>query len=118
MIQRLSYFCHLLDLKHVNFLDLRFVFVFAFLGAAPEAYGSSQARGQIVAAASSLHCSHGNVGSELRLRPTPQLTVTTDPLTADRGQGSNLWIEPPSSWILARFITLKHSGNSWTLVST
>ena len=46
------------------------------------AYGHSQARGRIGATAAGLHHglhhSHGNAGSELRLRPTPQLTTTPD----------------------------------------
>ena len=42
-------------------------------------YGSSQARGPIRAIASSLHHSHSNMRSELRLRPTPQLTAMPDP---------------------------------------
>ena len=41
--------------------------------AAPMAYGGSQARGPV------LHHSHTNVGSEPRLRPTPQLMATLDP---------------------------------------
>ena len=56
-----------------------FVFFFAFSRAAPVAYGDSQARGLIGAAAASLYQSHSNnLGSELRLRPTPQLTATPD----------------------------------------
>ena len=39
--------------------------------AAPMAYGGSQARGQIGAAATSLRQSHSNAGSKLRLQPTP-----------------------------------------------
>ena len=46
------------------------------------AYGGSQARGHFGAVAAGLHHSHGNVGSELRLQYTLQLTV--------QGQGSNL----------------------------
>jgi len=37
------------------------------------AYGNSQARGQIRAAAASLRQSHSNAGSKLHLQPTPQL---------------------------------------------
>ena len=48
-------------------------------GAAPKAYGGSQARGQIGAVAASLYHSHSNIGSKPRLRPTPQLTATQDP---------------------------------------
>ena len=47
--------------------------------AVPAAYGGSQARGRIGATAASLHHSHGNAGSELHLRPTPQLTAMPDP---------------------------------------
>ena len=58
-----------------------FFFVFLpFLGwAAPAAYGRSQAKGLIRAIAASLRQSHSNAGSELRLKPTPQLTATVDP---------------------------------------
>ena len=51
--------------------------------ATPAGYGDSQARDPIGATAASLHHSHSdNVGSELRLRPTPQtpqLTAMSDP---------------------------------------
>ena len=47
--------------------------LFLPLGAAPTVYGGSQARGQIRAAAASLHHSHSNTGSKLHLRRTPQL---------------------------------------------
>ena len=50
---------------------------FFLLRATPVAYGSSQARGQIGAAAASLH--HSNVGSEAHLGPAPQLKATPDP---------------------------------------
>ena len=43
------------------------------------AYGGSQARGPIVAAAAGLHHSHSNGRSEPRLRPTLQLTAMPDP---------------------------------------
>jgi len=61
-----------------------FLFIYLFFGlfaiswAAPAAYGGSQARGPIGAVADSLRQSHGNAGSEPRLRPTPQLTATPD----------------------------------------
>ena len=51
----------------------------AFCRAAPAEYGDSQARGQIRAVTAGLRQSHNNAGSELRLRPTLQLTATTDP---------------------------------------
>ena len=52
---------------------------FFFSGAAPAAYGGSQARGPIIAVAAGLHQSHSNVGPKPCLWPTPQLTATPDP---------------------------------------
>ena len=52
--------------------------LYFFPRAAPVAYGGSQARSLIGAVAASLCQSHSNVGSELRLRPTPQLTAMLD----------------------------------------
>ena len=52
-----------------------FVCLFVFSRAAPEAYGGSQARGQIGAVAASLRQSRSNSGSE----PTPQFMATLDP---------------------------------------
>ena len=60
----------------------KFFFFLVFLAislAAPAAYGGSQGRGLIGAVATGLHHSHSNTGSEPRLQPTPQLTVTPDP---------------------------------------
>ena len=57
--------------------------------AAPAAYGSSQARGQIGAIAVGLHHSQSNKGSELHLQPTLQLVVMLNLQPTDRGQGSN-----------------------------
>ena len=57
-----------------------FVCLFVFLfRATPEAYGSSQARGGIGAAAAGLWHSHSNSVSEPRLRPIQQLMATPDP---------------------------------------
>ena len=42
------------------------------------AYGDSQARGQIRSVATGLCHSHSNMGSELHLRPTPQLTAMSE----------------------------------------
>ena len=56
---------------------LYFAILFFFFRAAPVAYGSSQARGLIRAAADSHgHC---NTGSKPRLQPTPELSATLDP---------------------------------------
>ena len=54
-------------------------FLFCLFRAAPVAYGGSQARGRIHTTAASLHHSHSNSESELRLQPTPQLTAMRDP---------------------------------------
>ena len=68
-------------LSHDRTLQSIFYFfcLFAFLGAAPVAYGGSQARGLIRAIAARLHHSHSNAESKPRLGPTPQLTATPDP---------------------------------------
>ena len=59
------------------FFPTIFIYLFILLfRAIPEANGSFQARGQIGAAAASLHHSHSNVGSKPHLHPTPQLMAT------------------------------------------
>ena len=81
------------------------VCVFCLLRATPEAYGGSQSRGRMGAAActaaASLHHSHSKLGSKPHLQPTPQLTAMPDPLTHWARPG----IKSVSSWILVRFIT-------------
>ena len=57
---------------------LEFLVCFSFT-VAPAAYGSSQVRGQVRAAAASLHHSHSNVRSEPYLQPTPQPTAMPGP---------------------------------------
>ena len=54
-------------------------FFFLLFRAAPVAFGSSQARGQIRAIAASLHHSYSNTRSAPHLQPTPQLTDMSDP---------------------------------------
>ena len=66
------------------------LFFFFLLRAAPAAYESSQAKGQVRAAAAGLPHSHSNVGSEPRLQPMRQLVAKPDPQPTERGQGSNL----------------------------
>ena len=56
-----------------------FVCLFLLFRVAPMAYESSQTGGQIGAIAASPHHSHSNVGSQLHLRPTAQLTAVEDP---------------------------------------
>ena len=53
------------------------VHFFSLFTAAATAYGGSQARGRIGAAAAGLHHSHGNIGSQLHLRHTSKLAATT-----------------------------------------
>ena len=97
-----------------TYMKLNTVFLFCFVSfftATPVACGSSQARGQIGAAAAG-H-SHSNTRSKLHLQPTPQLTATPDPLTYLARPG----IKPASSGILVRFLTLwATTGTPWTLV--
>ena len=62
-----------------NFFLSFFFLTFFFLMAAPAAYGSSQARGGIGAAAASLHHSHSNARSEPNLRRMLQLAAMLDP---------------------------------------
>ena len=83
-------------------------FYFFLFRATPAAYGSSQARGRIGAAAAILGHSHHNTGSEPRLRPTPQLTATLDPQPTEQGQGS--YLSPHGC--LSGSSPLSHNGNS------
>ena len=54
------------------------------------AYGSSQARGQIRASDAGLGHGHSNLGSDMHLQPTPELTAMLDPSPTEQGQGLNL----------------------------
>jgi len=72
----------------IEHLQLFFFGLFAISWAAPSAYGGSQARGLIGAAATGLQ-SHSSAGSELRQKPTPQLMATLDPQPTEQGQGWN-----------------------------
>ena len=58
---------------------MHFILFILLFRATLVAYGSSQVSGQIRAKAASLCHSHSNAGSELNLRPTPQLTAMLDP---------------------------------------
>ena len=83
--------CQILNLLHHSgssgfHLFISF-FIFIFSRAAPVAYGGSQARGPIGATAAGLHHSHSHAGSELRLRPTPQLRAT--PVRHPRSQAGD-----------------------------
>ena len=65
--------------RDVNAFLFFFFCLFAISWAAPDAYGGSQARGQIGAVATGLHQSHSNVGSEPPLQTTPQLMEMLHP---------------------------------------
>ena len=60
------------------------------------------------ATAASLHHSHSNSGSKLRLWPTPQLMATLDPQPNWARPG----IKPTTSWLLVRFV------NHWAMTGT
>ena len=65
-------------------VHLKRITVFLFVGfllfmATPAAYGGSQARGLIRAAAAGLCHSHSNIRYGLLLRSAPQLTAMPDP---------------------------------------
>ena len=60
-------------------MSIFFVVVFDLFRATPEAYGGSQARDRIRAAAAGLHHSHSNTRFEPSLQSTPQLMETPDP---------------------------------------
>ena len=66
-----------------------FFFFFLLFRASLAAYGGSQARGWIRAAAAGLHHGHSKARSELCLRPTLQVRAMLDPWTTEQGQGSN-----------------------------
>ena len=69
------------DVRPEKMLLCLFVCLFLLFRDASAAYGSSQARGQIGAAAASLHHNHSNLGFEPPLPATPQLTAMLDTLT-------------------------------------
>ena len=73
-----------------------FFFFLVFCRAAPTVHEGSQARGLIGAVAAGLHQSRCNSGSELRLRPTPQLTAMPDPWSSEWCQMSNRNLTFPS----------------------
>ena len=85
-----------------SYMTLFYLFFFFFFPfrATPVAYGSSQGRGQIRAAAIGLHHGHSNVGSELHLTSIIAHGNTRS-LTHSAGTG----IEPASSWILVGLVT-------------
>ena len=69
---------------------LKLSLFFFFFRPAPEAYGSSQAKGWIRATAVHLHHSHSNARSKPGLWPTPQVMAMLDPWPTEWGQELNL----------------------------
>ena len=66
---------------HIKITACNFIYIYIYIllfRATPVAYGGSQARDQIGAAAAGLHQSHSNARSEPHLQSTPQLTATPD----------------------------------------
>ena len=87
-----------------------FFFFFWLFRAALLPSGGSQARGQIGAAAASLHHSLSNTGSKLYLKSATYTTVY------DEARSLTHWARPgiklASSWMLVRFV------NHWTTTGT
>ena len=79
-----------------------YLFIYLPLRAAPAAYGSSQAKGQIWATAACHSHRHSSAGSEPCLWPTPQLTFFN-------ARSLTHWVRPGiesvSSWMLVEFMT-------------
>ena len=62
----------------IRFNCFIYLFIYLLFSTTPVAYGGSQAKGQIRAAAVSLYHSHNNTRSELHLPPTGQLKAILD----------------------------------------
>ena len=69
---------------------LLLLLLFYLFRAALLVYGSSQTRGSIGAVAAGLYHSHRNMGCQLHLQPTLELTATLDPQPTEQGQGWKL----------------------------
>ena len=92
------YFSHLFNF----FLIFKNLFIYlVLLFRAHLQHRSSQARGQIRAAAASLHHSHSHTRSVLHLWPTSQLTARPDSWSTEQGPG----VKSATSWMLVRFIS-------------
>ena len=66
-----------------------FFFFSCFVGPHPRHMEVPRLGVKTGATAAGLHHSHSNVGSKLRLQPTPQLMATLDPQPTEGGQGLN-----------------------------
>ena len=83
--------CYVYSLRRNQDPEIRLHWCFSFLfRTAPEAYGSSQARGWIWATAASQHHSHSNSGSKPCLWLIPQLRAMLDPRPTEQGWRLNL----------------------------
>ena len=101
-------YCGAQIFPNLNFFFF-FFFFFCIFRAAPAAYGGSQARGQIRAAAAGLHHSHSNAGSEPCVSSTYTITHgNARSLTHQARPG----IEPATSWFLVGFA--KHRATMGT----
>ena len=65
--------------KKICITQIIYIYIFWLFRATSVAYGSSQARGPVGAAAAGLHHSHSNTGSELCLQSIPRLMAMLDP---------------------------------------
>ena len=99
-----SSFLSLMQPFQLYFFSLCFVCL--FFRAEPMAYGSSQCRGQIRAAAAGL-C-HSNMGFKPCLQPTPQLMAMLDPWHTEGGQGGS----PQPQGYYSDLFPRHHNGNS------
>ena len=79
----------LLSLIRSHWFVYLFIYLFIYFRAAHVAYGSSQARSWIRAAAAGLHHSHSNARTEPPLQPTPQLMTMPDSQPIEQGLGLN-----------------------------
>ena len=79
-----------------------FFFFFLFFRAAPETYGSSQARAWIGAIAAGLCHSHSNAGS--RIQAEPATSTTAHGNVGSSTHWARPGIEPASSWMPVRFL--------------
>ena len=87
--------CDVVPQKFEAYLFLKiFIYLLLLFRVTPMAYGDSQARGPVGAVAPSLR--HSHTRSKPCLWPIPQFTATTDPWSAEQGQGSNCSLMVPS----------------------
>ena len=93
----MSYLIHYLSLVGQGVLDLQGFFFLLLFGAAPVAYGSSQARGWIGAVATSLQ--------QCQIRATSATHTTAHSNAGSLTHWSRPGIKPASSWTLDKFVS-------------